>query len=164
MLADEILVFELGGQRFALFSAAVREVLRAFSALPMPKAPPMVEGLLNVRGEVIPLLDIRKRLGIAARKMGTQDHLIVAWDGNRHVALRVDRVLHLLRLPKERVVKSQQFLPHTEVISAAAITEEGMILIQDLGRFLSDAEQALLAEAITEAESAVRSSAGDPRA
>ena len=56
---EDLLIFEQSGQQYAVRSVIVREVLRAFSAVPLPNAPPIVEGILNVRGEIIPLLDMR---------------------------------------------------------------------------------------------------------
>jgi purine-binding chemotaxis protein CheW len=57
----ELLIFEIGASRFGLPSADVREVLRAVTIVPLPGAPPIVEGLINVRGRIVPVLDIRRR-------------------------------------------------------------------------------------------------------
>ena len=62
LMLEDLLIFEQSGQKYAVRSAVVREVLRAFSAVTLPKAPPLVEGILNVRGEIIPLLNMRRRL------------------------------------------------------------------------------------------------------
>ena len=82
-MPDELLIFEQAGQLYALPSSIVKEVLRAFSATPLPNAPPMVEGLLNVRGEIIPLVNLRRRMGLPERPLSLTDHFIVAHDGNR---------------------------------------------------------------------------------
>jgi purine-binding chemotaxis protein CheW len=94
----EILVFEVDGRRFGLPAAEVRELLRAVAIVPLPLAGPAVEGVVNLRGRVVPVLDLRARLGLPARAVAPSDHLIVAQSEGRLVALRVDRALDLVRL------------------------------------------------------------------
>ena len=147
-MPDELLIFEQAGQLFALPSSVVKEVLRAFSATPLPNAPPMVEGILNLRGDIIPLINLRRRMGLPERPLSLTDHFIVARDGNRLLALRVDRVLNLQRVPQRRHLDPGRFSSGSEVISSVAATPEGMVLIHDLGRFLSQAEGASLDSAI----------------
>jgi purine-binding chemotaxis protein CheW len=108
---EEILVFEVDGRRFGLPAAEVRELLRAVAIVPLPMAPPAVEGVVNLRGRVVPVLDLRARLGLPARAVATTDHMIVAQSSGGLVALRVDRALDLVR--------------HELEASAAAWTTEG---------------------------------------
>ncbi len=153
---EEVVVFELSGQRYALLSSAVREVVRAFSAVPLPKAPPLVEGILNVRGEIIVLLNLRRRFGILEKPLSVSDHFIIAWDGVRWVALRVDRVLNLMRLPIRSLAAGEQALSLSlssspsqgELISGVGIASDGLVLIHDLPRFLSASEQELISQAL----------------
>src|SRR5205085_8492167 len=94
----DVLVFEVAGRRFGLPAAVVREVLRAVALTPLPKAPAVVEGLVNVRGTLVPVLDVRGRFGLPAKPLAPTDHLIVARAGGRLVALRVDHAHDLLPL------------------------------------------------------------------
>src|SRR5205085_6551817 len=64
-------------------------------------AGPAVEGVVNLRGRVVPVFDLRVRLGLPARAVAPSDHLIVAQSGGRLVALRVDRALDLIQLDAE---------------------------------------------------------------
>ena len=65
----EILVFEINGQRFGIRAVDVVEVLRAATLTPLPTAPSLIEGLLNLRGRVVPVLDVRERLGLPRKEM-----------------------------------------------------------------------------------------------
>lgn len=150
----ELLIFELAGQLYALPSSVVKEVLRAFSAVPIPNAPPIVLGLINVRGEIMPLLSLRTRLGVEEKPLSLTDHFIIAKDEHRQVALRVDRVLNLQRVPFSRPFDPGRFASGSEVISGIATIPEGMVLIHDLGRFLSDSQRAQIDSAIRELASA----------
>ena len=107
---DEILVFELSGQSYGLRSSMVSEVLRAFSAVPLPNAPPLVEGILNIRGELLALVNVRKRFGLAERALALSDHFIVVSTRSRRVVLRVDRVQNLVRVPIRKMIDAEQFL------------------------------------------------------
>src|SRR3954453_14574146 len=97
----EILVFEVDGRRYGLAAAEVKELLRAVSIDPMPLAGPAIEGVVNLRGRVIPVLNLRARLGLPARAVVPSDHMIVAQSGGRLLALRVDRALDLVHLDDE---------------------------------------------------------------
>lgn len=92
----EILVFEIGGRRFALPISCVKELVRAVATVPVPSAPAVVEGAMNLRGSVIPVLDLRRKLGLAARAVEPSDMMIIARTRGRSVALRVDRALELM--------------------------------------------------------------------
>ncbi len=91
----EILVFEVDGRRYGLPAAEVRELARAVTIVPLPSPTALVEGIIDVRGEAVPVLDLRARLGLPARGVEPSDHLIIARAAGRTVALRVDRALEL---------------------------------------------------------------------
>jgi purine-binding chemotaxis protein CheW len=99
----EILIFEVGGRRYGLPASDVRELVRAVAIVPLPLAGPGVEGVVNLRGQVIPVIDLRARLGLPARAVAPSDHMIVAESEGRLVALRVDRALDLVRLDADTV-------------------------------------------------------------
>ena len=61
----ELLDFEVGGQHYGLPSSDIKEILPAVTLVPLPKAPAIVEGIVNVRGTAVPVLDIRARFGLA---------------------------------------------------------------------------------------------------
>jgi len=146
--SEEIVVFELSGQHYGLRSSVVREILMAFSPVLLPQAPPTVDGILNVRGETIVLLNLRKRFGLLDKPLAASDHFIIAWEGRRLVALRVDRVLNLRRVPIRSLVDAQRFLSQPELICGVAIIDDKMVVIHDLERFLSLADHELLAKAL----------------
>jgi chemotaxis signal transduction protein len=90
-----VLVVELGGRHYGLPAAEVVEVLRVVTCVPLARAPEWVEGAFSLRGTVVPVLDLRSRLGLPARAAEVSDHLVVVQTWGRPVALRVDRALEL---------------------------------------------------------------------
>lgn len=144
----EILVFEVQGQRYGLAVADVREVLRAVSLTPLPRAPAIIEGVIDLRGALVPVLDLRRRFQLPPRPIAHTDHLIVAAAGERRVALRVDQALGLSVIEASAVDEAQAVLPGVEYVAQVAHFPDGLVLIHDLRTFLSAAEAESLAAAL----------------
>jgi purine-binding chemotaxis protein CheW len=144
----EVLVFEIGGQRYALPAADVREIVRAVAITPLPRAPAIVEGVINFRGRIVPVLDLRSRFRLPAKPLEPTDHLIIAWSGERIGALRVDHATELIRLDPAAVEEAKAVVPGVEYVAWVAKRSEDLVLIHDLRTLLSRAETAALAEAL----------------
>jgi purine-binding chemotaxis protein CheW len=144
----EVLVFEVEGQKYGLPTADVRELVRAVTITPLPGAPAVIEGVVNVRGRVLPVLDMRARFRLPARSLDPSDHFIVASAGPRGVILHVDGATHLALLDETSIQPSQSLGPSATYVAGVAMLEDGMVLIHDLATFLSDAEAASLDEAL----------------
>jgi purine-binding chemotaxis protein CheW len=140
----EILVFEIGGRRYGLPAAEVRELLRAVTILPLPLAPAVVEGVINLRGVVAPVLDIRARLGLPAKAAEPSDHLIVVAAGGRPVVLRIDRALGLATLDEAQIGQAGGLVPGGDDVAEVAQLPDGLVPVLDLRAFLSPAESAAL--------------------
>jgi len=146
--AREVLVFEVGGQRYALPTADVCELVRAVAITPVPGAPGVIEGVVDVRGRVLPVLDVRARFRLPAKALDPSDHFIVASAGTRGVILRVDRATHLALLDEASVQPPQTLGPGAAYVAGVARLEDGLVLIHDLTTFLSSAEADSLDEAL----------------
>jgi purine-binding chemotaxis protein CheW len=147
-LPREVLLFLLEGHRYALPMEDVRELVRAVRLTPLPRAPSVVEGLLNLRGELLPVLDMRRRFRLPARPLSSADHLVVARAGPRSVALRVDRAEGLLALEAGQLDASPRELPGVGYVAGALKLPDGLVLLHDLRTFLSEAEALELEEAL----------------
>jgi purine-binding chemotaxis protein CheW len=151
-----ILLVEIGGQRYGLLAADVHELVRVVTIFPLPKAPAIVEGLVNVRGTIVPVLDIRTRFRLPARSVVPSDHLVLAQALTRVVAIRVDRAIELLSLNEGHFQAARSVVPDSQYAAGVAKLPDGLVVIHDLATFLNDAEGLVL-------DDALRSSAGaDP--
>lgn len=137
-----LLTFELDGQRFGLAMADVQEVVRAAAFARLPKAPQIIEGVLNFRGSAVPVLDIRARFGLPPRAVRTSDHLVVAHAGTRVVAIRVDRVSDLIEVAATDIEDVTAVTPHSDYVSGVLKLPGDIVFIHDLSTFLSAAEAA----------------------
>lgn len=145
----EVLVFEVGGQRYGLPTLDVRELVRAVAITPLPGAPTVIEGIVNVRGRVLPVLDVRARFRLPAKPLDPSDHFIVASAGQRGVILRVDRATHLALVDEASIQPSDTLGPSATYVEGVARLDDGLVLIHDLTTFLSAAEAASLDEALS---------------
>ncbi|HVR86050.1 MAG TPA: chemotaxis protein CheW [Planctomycetota bacterium] len=138
--STEILVFEIDAQRYGIPARDVQELVRAVAALPLPKAPPIVEGIINLRGEVVPVLDLRARFQRPPKPAEPSDHLIAARVGKRLVALRADRVIGLVQVPEEDQEKGKTAVALGPYVEGVAKLPDGLVLLHDLATFLSSVE------------------------
>lgn len=136
----EFLIFDLEGMRYGLPVADVREIVRAVLPVPLPGAPGAVEGVINLRGSVVPVLDLRQRFRLPARPIEPTDHLVIARAAGRVVALRVDRVVELARLAEDDV----------QEVAAARVAKlpSDLVVIQDPGALFTEAESSALDRAL----------------
>lgn len=135
--AVQLLTFELSDRLFALPARLVREVARTVALASLPKAPPIVEGVINVRGALVPVLDIRQRFGLPSRPITLDQHLIIAHTGPRLVALRVDRALDLVVVDKDVIETAALVAPGVEYVAGIAKVADGLLVIHDLEAFLA---------------------------
>ncbi|OGQ82044.1 MAG: chemotaxis protein CheW [Deltaproteobacteria bacterium RIFCSPLOWO2_12_FULL_60_19] len=146
--SDQFVVFSLDEQRFALPLPVVERALRMVEITPLPKAPDIVAGVVNVQGRIVPVIDIRKRLSRPAREIALTDQLIIAQTSKRLVALQVDSVGGLIERPKGAVIDAAEIVPGTGYLEGVAKLEDGLVLINDLETFLSLEEEHSLRDAL----------------
>ena len=109
----KVLIFEIGGQRYGLPAADVRELVRAVAILPLPLESAFIEGVFDLRGTIVPVVDLRARLRLPFKAVEPSDHLIIieAGAGGRPLALRVDRALDLVVRDPATSEQVQELMP-----------------------------------------------------
>jgi purine-binding chemotaxis protein CheW len=142
-------VFSLDEPRYALELSVVERIVRSVEITPLPKAPEIVLGVINVQGQVIPVVDVRKRFRMPGREINIDDRFIISRTSMRLVALVVDDVTGVQRLGNREIVSAERDLPFAEHIKGVAKVEEDLVLIYDLDQFLSLDEEQKLDEAMS---------------
>ncbi|HEV2674426.1 MAG TPA: chemotaxis protein CheW [Aliidongia sp.] len=150
--AHHLLSFTLGHQRYALRLGAVERVVRIVEIVPLPRAPDIVLGVIDLHGRVIPVVDTRKRFGLPARRPTLNDHLIVARTPGRSLVLLVDRVDDAIECTAADVTAATEILPGMDYVEGVAKLPDGTVLIHDLATFLSLDEATTLEAACDAAE------------
>ena len=144
----KVLTFSISDLRLGVDIADVVEAVRAVEIAPLPGAPRVVEGLIDFRGTVAPVFDIRMRLLGSHTDIVPDDRLILARAAGRLVALHVDAVNELVEIDAASVqsaASTTATLPH---IAGVATLPDGLLLIHDLATFLSAAERDTLDAAL----------------
>jgi len=144
--SEQFLVFRLGDQAFALPIAVISEVTMLPPKLtPLPKAPAFIEGVMNLRGQVLPVIDQRRRfLGDAAS--GKRRRVIVVSLGDIQAGFVVDAVSEVLRVPIDALRAAPELgNDETRVFDRVANLDSGMILIVEPRELLDRAERDMLA-------------------
>jgi purine-binding chemotaxis protein CheW len=143
----QVACFRLGGDIYAIDIMRIREIIRPQKLASLPKAPLFVEGVLNLRGSVIPVVDLRKRFDLP---MGEIDHnrrlLIVALAG-RTLGIVVDEVTEVITVPVANIKPPPQFTHGigAEYLVGVCLVQDDLVMLLDPDRLLTWGEAAELA-------------------
>lgn len=141
-------VFVIEGQRYALPVSVVERVLPMVAVSPLPQAPAVVLGVISVHGQVVPVTDFRRRVGLAPREYGVGSHLLVARTRRRTLALAVDEALGVRDVPSEAVTGTDALLPGIGHVAGIVALPDGLLYVHDLETFLSLDEERGLSDAL----------------
>jgi purine-binding chemotaxis protein CheW len=131
-----LLVFSVEAQRYALRISCVLRVLPMLHIEPLPSAPDVVAGMINVAGQVVPVMSLRRRLGLSERQARLSDVLVLAKAGEITAALPADTVVGVLD-PAHVPMPAADIVPGVAHIAGVVKLEDGLVLIHDLDLFLS---------------------------
>ena len=151
--STQLLLFSLDDRRLALRLSSVERVIRAVALTPLPGAPRIVLGVINVTGNIIPVVDMRSRFGLSFRMPDIDDQYIVVHTDTRTLAVVVDAVDRLVEVHEQEIVGSNAVLADLDYVQGLLKVEGGIILIHDLDRFLSLDEEKILDTALAQGES-----------
>ncbi len=130
-------VFTLDQQRYGLPLSCVERTLQVVELTPLPNAPAIVLGVINVAGTLVPIIDLRHRFRLPARDIALSDQIVIATADRRTVGLVVDSVVGLLSVEMDQVVRVAEILPAVDHIDGVATLDDGLLLIHDLAKCLS---------------------------
>ncbi|HEX9283433.1 MAG TPA: chemotaxis protein CheW [Gemmatimonadales bacterium] len=150
----QLVTFKVAGQDFAFNIFQVERILRYEAPAPLPKAPDFLEGVLRYLGAAVPLIDLRKRLGVPAPHREETRTVVLEWDGAR-IGVVVDAVTEVLQVaateitPPPNIVKGLA----AEYITGIVVTAEGArtIIVLNTSRLLSSTEKIALEAVVKEA-------------
>ena len=146
--ARQLVVFTLDALCYALDLRSVERVVRMVEVRPLPQAPRIVEGAINVQGEIVAVVDPRVRFGLGERATALSDELVIARARDRRIALHVERVVGVAAYPESDIVGADAIAMGAGSLAGVAKLPDGMLLIHDLDRFLSADEEQRLDQAL----------------
>jgi purine-binding chemotaxis protein CheW len=136
----QYVVFRLDGQRYGAPIDVVREVTYMTPITRLPNTPPYVDGVIDLRGEILPVVNLRARLNLAERANDTETRLMILNLGDRSSALVVDGVEHVLDIRDEEITAQEPGItrPGEDYVLGTARAEGGLVVILDLDRLMSN--------------------------
>jgi purine-binding chemotaxis protein CheW len=139
----QVIRFRLGEEDFAMDILQVEEIIRMMEITKVPKSPDFVEGVINLRDRVIPVVDLRKRFDIPRKDADSQTRIIVLKTRPKRVGIIVDSVSEVLRLPTETVEESPSLVGNIDArcISGVAKIGQSLLMVLDAELILSSTEQ-----------------------
>lgn len=146
--AAKFAVLCLDELRVALPLGSVRRVVRAAAISPLPHAPEIVLGIVNVGGGIMPVVSLRRRFRLPERDIVLSDQFIIARTRQRAVALVVDTVAGVFEYAAKDIADVDTILPGMDYVDGVVRLADGLILVHDLDQCLSLEEAESLERAL----------------
>jgi len=152
----QVVSFALGSEEYGVDIAQVQEINRMVTITHVPRAPHFMEGVINLRGQLIPIIDLRTRFGMPRTEHTKNTRIVVTEIGSKRVGMVVDSVSEVLRIPTEQIEDAPDMIAgvETEYIRGVGKMGDRLIIMLDLGRVISGNEKRDLESLETEAVSA----------
>jgi purine-binding chemotaxis protein CheW len=146
----QLVSFTIGQEEFGLGIQSIQEINRMVDITRVPNSPEFVSGVINLRGKVIPIIDLRKRFGFPPKESDRNTRIIVVELGDMVVGFVVDAVSEVLRIPKNITEPPPPIVAGigSEYITAVAKLENRLLILLDLERILQDKERQQLVSTI----------------
>ena len=145
-MEDQLVVFMLAKEHYGMRIAVVESIIKMQPITAVPRAPVFVDGVTNLRGRVLPVIDLRKRFGLPAEESTKDTRIVVVEMNGTLVGMIVDAVSEVLRVPVESVEPPSPIVTTVDsaFITGIAKVGERLIILLDLEKVLSPEEKAAL--------------------
>jgi purine-binding chemotaxis protein CheW len=142
----QIVSFELNGQPFGAPLSGIQEIIRHPGVVKVPRTPDFIEGIINLRGHVIPVIDIKRRFGMPSGESTQSSRIIVAELAGAKAGLEVDSVSRVLSVSDAVFEKAPAIVSgiSERFISGVVKSRDGMLIVLELDHILSAEEVELL--------------------
>ena len=139
----QAVTFALGSEEYGVDIAQVQEINRMVTITHVPRAPRFMEGVINLRGQLIPIIDLRTRFGMERSERTKNTRIVVTEIGNKRIGMVVDSVSEVLRIPVEQIEDAPDLVAgvDTEYIRGVGKMGDRLIIMLDLSRVISGNEK-----------------------
>lgn len=135
----QLVSFEIGDEEFGVDILKVQEINRMLEVTRVPNAPEYVDGVINLRGKVIPIIDLRRRFGMARKDHDKNTRIVVVELSGKVVGFVVDAVSEVLRIPRSVTEPPPSLVAgiEAEYITAVGKLEDRLLILLDLEKVLA---------------------------
>ncbi len=151
MAEQQLVVFALGKEEFGIDISRVREIVRIQNITTIPQSMDFVEGIVNLRGQIVPIVDLCKRFLVVVREEGKEidRRIIVVNMAGQNIGILVDGVSEILRIPDESIEPTPPMVAggaSVDFIRGVAKVKDRLIIMLDLDRIFSVEEREMLGQ------------------
>lgn len=145
-LGELYLTFRMGEERYGIEILRVQEIIQMMTVTPIPRTPAFVKGVVNLRGKVIPVIDLRMKFSLPANNANEQNCIIVVDLGDMHMGVVIDSVSDVINFPKDKIDKVPSFGVNLDTAFIRGIGKEDEIvtILLDIHAVLTTDEQEAL--------------------
>ncbi|KAF1080259.1 MAG: Positive regulator of CheA protein activity (CheW) [Candidatus Rifleibacterium amylolyticum] len=143
----QVVGFYLGEDEYAVYIHKVREIYAMTEIRKVPKAPQFVEGVINLRGNIVPIIDLRKRFDLAANESKQAAKILIVELGKNQVGMIVDNVSEVMKFYTDEIEKAPPMFSSnisSQYVQGVAKLGEKLIILLDVEKLLSFEEQSVL--------------------
>ncbi len=145
MAAIQLVLFNLAGEEYGVYILDVQEIIRPQDITKVPDNPEFIEGIINLRGTVVPIIDLKSRLGLGNTDIAADTRFIISNIDGQMIGFIVDSVKEILRLEEEALKKAPDITRVNKEYIDRVVEKEGkLVIVFDLKRVLSVEEKDLL--------------------
>ena len=145
---NQLISFEVGNEEYGLDILGVKEVIRIREITRLPKAPSFVKGIINLRGDVIPIIDLRDKFGLENQEYTDMTRVIVVDVDEKLVGMVVDAASQVVRIPADQIEPPPPIAGglSTEYIRGVGKLDERLVILLNIDRILTQEEKIELVE------------------
>ena len=142
----QVVSFALRSEEYGVDIAQVQEINRMVTVTHVPQAAQFMEGVINLRGRLIPIIDLRTRFGMERAERTKNTRIVVTEIGSKRLGMVVDSVSEVLRIPVEQIEDAPDLVAgvDSEYIRGVGKLDDRLIILLDLGRVISADEKSEL--------------------
>jgi len=144
----QVVVFQIDDKKFAVFLHDVQRVIRSVEITSLPSAPYIVSGIIDYEGKIIPIVNIRKRFGLAQKEIRITDQIVIVSLEKKTIGFVVDQVLSNHEVHSSEIKETNEIWNGIQLIEGVVKVFEDIVLICNLGRFFLLDEEKELEEAL----------------
>lgn len=144
----QLVSFMIGNEEFGVDILLIQEIIRMLQITKVPNAPSYVDGVVNLRGKIIPVIDLRSKMGMQRKEHDSNTRIIVVEVTGKTVGFIVDSVTEVLRIPADITEPPPSMVAgiNSEFIKSVGKLDDRLLILIDLEKILSGKEKRELVE------------------
>lgn len=135
---EQFVAFRLAGETYGIPIMLVHEIIRSCEITRIPRSQPHVRGVVNLRGNVVPVIDLRLRLGLPASTEGPESRIVVVEVDTAVIGMIVDGVSQVIRIPTDNIESPSELIAdvETDLVTGVGKLDDDLVILLDIQRTL----------------------------